>query len=439
MVSSVNSILNPVQQRQLTAIRSTARLVDDVSKRLASGLKVNSAIDNPQNFFSSQALNFRAADISRRLDGIGQSIRTLQEADTGLDSALGILDVAESYLVDIEEKYQAGEIVPEPLGEPTNVTEITAAAADFINYAGGQDSGGPVAVANGGTEFTISGNLWKRLALNYTVTAETVLEFDYEGVITPEISAIGFENDSNFGNDNNRFFLNGTQLSGLNYAAPTATFQYTGPGVVHVEIPVGTFFTGTFSHLAFINDDDSNPTGTSVFSNIILREGEPNNALVSPPGLQEGYETILNQLDDLVADADYRGINILRNEDLTTLFNEDGSSNLVTEAIDATSRGLGLQREDFNSLEAVQTKLSQVREAQLTLRRYAATVATDLNVLQTRQDFTRQTINTLLAGGDDLVIDDQNRAGAEFLAARVRQQIQFSTLATPQASITDFL
>ncbi|MBL4805525.1 MAG: hypothetical protein JKY71_11755 [Alphaproteobacteria bacterium] len=439
MVSSVNSILNPVQQRQLTAIRSTARLVDDVSKRLASGLKVNSAIDNPQNFFSSQALKFRAADIGRRLDGIGQSIRTLQEAQTGLDSSIDLLNLAESYLVDIEEKYMSGEISAVPQGDPTNVTNILPSPADFINYAGSQDSGGPVTVTGGGESFTLSGNLWKRLAVNYTVTPDTVLEFDFEGPIIPEIAAIGFDNDSNFGNDSNRFFLYGTQSTGITYATPTGTYQYPGTGVVHVEIPVGTFFTGTFSHLTFINDDDSGPTGTSIYSNMFLREGPIDNALVGPAGLQEGYEGILDQLDTLTEDAQYRGINLLQNDDLTTYFNEEGSSSLTTEAIDATSSGLGLEREDFNSLAAVQMKIEQVREAREALRRYSASVASDLNILKTRQDFTRQTINTLLAGGDDLVVDDQNQAGAEFLALRVRQQIQFSTLAQPQASITDFL
>lgn len=439
MVNSVNSILNPVQQRQLTAIRSTARLVDDLSERLASGLKVNSAIDDPQNFFTSQSLGFRAADIARRLDGIGQSIRTLQEAEIGLNSAVDILDLAESYLIDIEERYRAGEITAVPQGDPTNVTNIRPAATDFIGYAGSQDSGGPVAVTNGGQEFTLSGNLWKRLLVNYTVTPDTVLEFDFEGPIIPEIAAIGFDNDSNFGNDNDRFFLYGTQTTGITYSAPTGTYQYPGTGVVHVEIPVGTFFTGTFSHLTFINDDDSGPTGTSIYSNMFLREGPIDNALVGPPGLQEGYEVILDQLDALIEDTDYRGVNLLQNDDLVTLFNEDGTSNLTTEAIDATSFGLGLEREDFNSIVAVQEKIAEVREARETLRRYAATLSSDINILKTRQSFTRQTVNTLLAGSSDLVIDDQNQAGAEFLALQVRQQIQFSTLATPQASITDFL
>ena len=115
MVSALGSILSAAQKSQLTAIQSTARLIDDVQLRLASGLEVNKALDDPQNFFSARALEFRASDLSRRLDGIRQNIRAIQETQSGIDATLETLDLAESYLVDIEKQYQAGEIELVPL------------------------------------------------------------------------------------------------------------------------------------------------------------------------------------------------------------------------------------------------------------------------------------------------------------------------------------
>ncbi|MCB1532582.1 MAG: hypothetical protein KDJ35_06915 [Alphaproteobacteria bacterium] len=430
MVSALGSILSAAQKSQLTAIQSTARLIDDVQLRLASGLEVNKALDDPQNFFSARALEFRASDLSRRLDGIRQNIRAIQETQSGIDATLETLDLAESYLVDIEKQYQAGEIELVPLGDPTNVTQFEPASGDFINYAGSQDSGGPVSVTNGGDDFTLAGNLWKRVAFNYTVTADTVLEFEYASTIIPEISAIGFETDSTFNNDSNRFFLNGTQFTGVTYAAPVATYQYSGGGAYQsYSIAVGTYFTGTFTHLAFINDDDSGPTGNALFRNVTLREGPIDNSLVAPPELQEGYELILDQMDSFVIDANYRGINLLNNENMETVFNEEGTSTLVTEGIDATSNGLGLVRDDFNSVEAVQAKIEQVRDARTYLRNYTSTIASDLNIIQTRDIFVREAINTLLSGSDDLVVADQNEKGAEFLALQTRQSVQFVTLA----------
>lgn len=440
MATGPVDILSGALKSQLTAIKSIARTVDEVQLRLATGKSVNSAFDDPLNFFTAQALDNRANDISRRLDGIGQSIRTLQTAESGVEAALRLLDTAEAYLQDIEQRYAAGEIELIGGGPPTNLTEILPTAGDFTSYAGAQDSGGPVTVTNGGADFELDGNLWKRLLINYTVTADTVLEFEYASTLTPEISAIGFETDNNFSNDNDRFFLNGTQFGGLNYSAPIPTYQYTGGGAYEsYSIPIGTLFTGTYSHITFINDDDAAPLGNAAFRNVTLREGPLNTSLVAPPELQEGYEALLDQLDRIAVDANYRGINLLQKENLTTAFNEARTSTLITEGIDATSKGLGLQREDFASIEAVQLKIEQVREARLALREYLGTLASDLNIVQTREDFTRNTISILQSGRDDLVLDDANETGAELLALQVRQQIQFSTLASPQASITDFL
>ena len=58
MVSALGSILNTAQKSQLIAIQSTSRLIDEVQARLASGLAVNSAFEDPQKFFSSRALKF---------------------------------------------------------------------------------------------------------------------------------------------------------------------------------------------------------------------------------------------------------------------------------------------------------------------------------------------------------------------------------------------
>lgn len=429
------SILNNTLRSNLLAVRKTQKLIDETTLRLASGLKVNSAIDDPQNFFSARALEFRANDLRRRLDGIGQSIRVLQETQIGIDASLNILDLAESYLEDIVTRYQAGDISLTPSGTATNVTDFRPSSTDFVSYAGAQDSGAPVLVTNGGSDFTLDGNLWKRALINYTVTSDTVLEFEYASTATPEIASIGFETDNAFPNDNNRFFLHGTQFGGISYAAPIPTFQYSGSGAYETyQIPIGAFFTGTFSHITFINDDDSGPLGNSSYRNLSLREGPVNNALVEPPGLQEGYGLILQQLDELVEDASYRGINLLKNGTLQTLFNETGTNQLVTEGIDATSSGLGLSADGFSSIDIVEAKIEQVRTAREALRSYSGTIASDLDIIKTREVFTRETINTLIAGRDDLTLADQNEEGANLLALQTRQSLGVTSLSLASQS-----
>ena len=446
MVSAVGSILNAAQKSQLISLQSVARLIEKVQLRLASGLDVNTAIDDPVNFFSARALDFRASDISRRLDGIGQSIRTIQETQSGVEASIQLVDQTEAYLQDILEKIEAGELEFQDVegnGVPPNVTQILPTAGDFTSYAGAQDSGGPVLVANGGEDITLDGNLWKRLAVNYTVTADTVLEFEYSSTLIPEISAIGFDNDTNFGNDNDRFFMYGTQTGGITYSAPAATYQYGGGGGFEsVSIPIGTFFTGAFTHMTFINDDDAGPAGNATFRNVILREGPVQaspDVTLAPPGVQEEFDNLLDQLDLLTLDANYRGINLLRDEKLETIFNENATSRLVTDGIDGTAEGLGIARLTLNSVDNINLAIDALKDARETLRDYTTTLAAQISIIQTREDFAQETINVLKAASDDLVVTDQNQAGAEFLALRTRQQIGVSALAFHQSSITDLI
>ena len=64
--------------------------------RLATGKKVNSALDNPTNFFTSQSLNNRASDLNSLLDSIGQAQKTLDAANTGLTSLTKLVQSAKS-------------------------------------------------------------------------------------------------------------------------------------------------------------------------------------------------------------------------------------------------------------------------------------------------------------------------------------------------------
>lgn len=441
MVNDVGDSLGAGQRAQLLALQKTARQLDVASARLASGLKVNSAIDNPSNFFAAEFLNNRAADLTRLLDGIGQNIRAVQEADHGVQADLRLLDLAESYLKDIVDRYYAGELDGE-IGLAPNETMVTFnGAGDLITYVGGQDvpaSGTPV--VSGSNQVTFSGNLWKRKAFSYSVTAQTVMTFEYRSTQIPEVSTIGFDNDTNFTNDNRRFWMYGTQTSGITYAAPYPTFDYRGSGAWEtITIPVGTYFTGNFNYMTFVNDDDAAPLGNSAFRNIILREGPEQEKSMDLSIFREGYQRITDQIDLIARDANYRGINLLKDETMTTYFNEDNTSKLVSKGIDATVAGLGLSDEDFSSIQSVEAKIDQVKAARKVLRSFGTTLATDLNILQVRELFTQGTINTHRAGAEDLTRADLNEEGANYLALQTKQQLGVSMLALRAANVLSIL
>lgn len=137
---------------------------------------------------------------------------------------------------------------------------------NIVSYGTGDF--GPSYVEDGGLTLELVNNSWKYIDFPYTVTANTVLQVDFKSSVEGEIHGIGFDND-NFIAGTYVFKFHGTQSYGyLNYDdyAPSDWKTYT--------IPVGTFYTGVFDRLCFINDNDVSPnTGNSWFRNVRIFEG----------------------------------------------------------------------------------------------------------------------------------------------------------------------
>ena len=81
---SANITLSAGVRQNLLSLQNTADLMATTQNRLATGKKVNSALDNPHNFFTSQSLSNRASDLNSLLDSIGQAQQTLKAADQGI-------------------------------------------------------------------------------------------------------------------------------------------------------------------------------------------------------------------------------------------------------------------------------------------------------------------------------------------------------------------
>jgi flagellin-like hook-associated protein FlgL len=89
-------VLSASVRQNLLSLQSTADLLATTQNRLSTGKKVNSALDNPTNFFTAQGLDNRASDISNLLDGIGNGVQVLQAANTGITSLQSLVDSAKS-------------------------------------------------------------------------------------------------------------------------------------------------------------------------------------------------------------------------------------------------------------------------------------------------------------------------------------------------------
>ncbi|QDM24174.1 flagellar protein [Tardiphaga sp. vice154] len=88
--------LTSAVRQNLLSLQSTASLLSETQNRLSTGNKVNSALDNPTNFFTASSLNSRSSDINNLLDGIGNGVQILQAANTGITSIQKLVDSAKS-------------------------------------------------------------------------------------------------------------------------------------------------------------------------------------------------------------------------------------------------------------------------------------------------------------------------------------------------------
>jgi flagellin len=88
--------LSSAVRQNLLSLQNTASLASVTQNRLATGKKVNSALDNPVNFFTASGLDSRSNDISNLLDGIGNGIQVLKAADTGITSLTNLINTAKS-------------------------------------------------------------------------------------------------------------------------------------------------------------------------------------------------------------------------------------------------------------------------------------------------------------------------------------------------------
>ncbi|MGC0396702.1 MULTISPECIES: DUF1522 domain-containing protein [Bradyrhizobium] len=91
-----NIVLSASVRQNLLSLQSTADLLATTQERLSTGKKVNTALDNPTNFFTAQGLDNRASDISNLLDGINNGVQVLQAANTGISSLQKLIDSAKS-------------------------------------------------------------------------------------------------------------------------------------------------------------------------------------------------------------------------------------------------------------------------------------------------------------------------------------------------------
>ncbi len=544
---SSDVVLTSALRSNLLSLQNTQRLIDQTQLRLATGLRVNSALDSPSNFFAAQSLDNRAGDLSRLLDGISQSIRVIEEADVGVTGLTSLVGQAQSIVDSARDELAAsqgnarvvGNVDLSTTADITSLANVTAGNTFSIvttNDAGTQitetftiaavsaaslaatitdqfadnrsgevtarltDDGFLELASTGGRSFRIVGGTlplagFQDLGIgdvfeattrgaatvvpSATIvagnTATSISLFESAGNLAEAgdlLTAAYLDSDGNTvlsgitaGAGNSITFNvddNGTTRTATIAIAATTTFQDlvdTVNRTAAVNQLISANFdstTGTFS-ITSTSDTVNNVefVVTSTAATVLdIGLGDPSGNLDPTGGAAGTYDTIFafnsstealdslasdfnivrEQIDTLVNDAQFRGVNLLNGDNLTTFFNEDNTSSLTTNGAIFTANGLGLTEATFRSSSDIELSATQSRDALGAVRSFGSSLANSLAIIQTRQDFTQNTIRTLQAGADDLTVADQNEEGANLLALQTRQALGITSLSLASQS-----
>ena len=154
-----NITLSAGVRQNLLSLQSTAALMATTQGRLATGKKVNSALDNPTNFFTSQALSTRASDLNSLLDSIGQAQKTLEAADKGLTALTKLVESAKSIAQQARQAPQpgaAGYAAINITGNPTDEVIGVLNGAGAFGVAAVAGDAGNLVITSGGTDYTVA-------------------------------------------------------------------------------------------------------------------------------------------------------------------------------------------------------------------------------------------------------------------------------------------
>src|SRR5215213_6723756 len=394
-------VLSASVRQNLLSLQSTADLLSTTQNRLATGKKVNSALDNPTNYFTAQSLDNRASDINNLLDGISNGVQVLQAANTGITSLQKLVDTAKSI---------ANQVLQAPVGYSTKAnvdvtgtgagTGTTTAADLNAGKLGGsvitlKTSSGTLAVTIGSSFATGTGTATVKTLdqLNSVLTSNNV-------AVTASVSSTADTLTFTSTND---------------AASQTLTKTGTAPTGAGVDITAATATVGTVN--AAVADSTSQATRTNLVSQ---------------------YNNIITQIGTTAQDSSFNGINLLANDNLKLTFNETGKSTLNIQGVNFSAAGLGLASPvsgtDFLDSSSANAIIAKLGTASNSLRSQASALGSNLSIVQIRQDFSKNLINVLQTGSSNLTLADTNEEAANSQALATRQSIAVSALALANQS-----
>jgi flagellin len=354
----------------LLSLQSTNALFERTSERLSTGLKVNSALDGTSAFFTARSLNNRASDLAELKDSMGQAIQTLKAADKGIEALTSLVSQAKTIAEQAKEaSAQTSKLESSAAASTTNTaaTLMTGAftVASITNTM-------IIAVAGAGTvTITHSATNSVQSVLDLITAADTSITATYN-TTTDKIEIAGTAGTE--------VTISGTAPAAFGLTAATTIFGSTG-------------------------------SGSSVTD------------------LEADFEKVMAEMNKIYQDAGYKGVNLINGNDLTVTTNENSTTQVISSAtLTVTGLGFTAATVSWSTAANIDTSITEAKTALSTLRTTSSGFSADLGLITTREDFTKEIIETLEAGAGLLVNASLEEESANLLALQTRQSLGTSAL-----------
>ncbi|WP_029063086.1 flagellin [Labrenzia sp. DG1229] len=478
-------VLSSAVRDNLLSLKQTANLQSVTQTRLATGMKVNTALDNPNSFFTAQSLNDRASDLANLLDNMGQAVQTIKAADKGITSITKLVESAKA--IANQALQTSSEFERKQFASQYNdILEQIEDMAKDSSYKGKN------LLAGAGNELEVIFNedSTSNLTVNPVDFTDTTLD-DGLNLDNLDTGGTGTASFNLFGGTGT-LALTGLQASSnlTDLAAWSTGDQVTitdssgtttltvGTDITTVQDYVDALNDLSGVHTSFNESTDSisitsgntNPiyvskdnagggTATSggatggTTTTLTVSSLSSTATLISSGGFQagdtititdgNGFEPASIEIDsettvsDLVSfidnvkglDATFSGGSIsLLGEVSFDITSSNTDFNRTTLGSTSGTVGLSAAASEFKSDTDIDRTLQAINAALDELRTAARSMGTSLSTVEIRTDFTQNMINTLEVGAGELTIADMNEEGANMLALQTRQQLSSTAL-----------
>ena len=398
--------LTASMRTNLLSLQNTQSLMDTTQERLSTGLKVNSAIDNASSYYTAQSLNNRASDLSALLDSMGQGIQTIQAANEGIEAITEFVEQAKAIANSARDAASKTDVktlnakfsdLTTPQTPKTSATtaltlEIKKVNGDKVEALGSSDEHDKAvtaALAKLNAKL-VAGELGDKDASAFKTASEAAMK-EFTGTVLEDVMEFSISADGK---------VSLTAKAGYQIAAKGAG-EFAGQGDKAA---------------------DTGLAGDTATSTVNVNTDRQKYA--------EQFNEIMRQIDKLAKDSGYKGINLLQMNTLTVIFNEDRSSQIEVKGVDASSTGLKISNpvDSWQTDEDINKSITEAENAISELRIMASDYGNYYSIVQNRQDFTKNLINVLTEGADNLTLADMNEESANMLALQTRQQLAINSL-----------